>query len=342
MLVKISTDRTRAANTLTVIFAVAIILGALASEFFQAPETQNTALNRYQLLIKPEQVDQVQSIELSNRLGDFTLSKLKSNSWTLTSPRNLPSNQKTVENIVKVLKEIKIRKILPKDAINISNYSLDAPLMKLKLHYFGGKESTLSVGLVNPIDRSTYLTFSNKDAIYHVDSLKGSLESLNLANFIESKIFTQDKKEVTHLKIYRGKLPSANTRLSLTRVKNNWENDSKKTVDPKSVEIYLTSLLNLKSSLILDKRTEKLDKSLEKYFKSPSYTVEVATKSEKVFYEISYLINTIPDIKMEKRQTFIIKASNRLHPYIVEKNKLPLFQKTNRSFKKLSIKKLFY
>ena len=342
MLVKISTDRTRAANTLTAIFIVAIVIGALASEFFQAPEIQNTALNRYQLLIKPEQVDQVQSIELKNRLGDFTLSKLKSNSWSLTSPRNLPSNQETVQSILKNLKEIRIRKILPKDAINISNYSLDAPLMKVKLKYFGGKESTLSVGLVNPIDRSTYVTFSNKEAIYHVDSLKGSLESLSLANFIESKIFTQKKSEVSHIKIYRGKLPSPSTRLALTKVKGNWENQAKKNVDPKSVDTFLSTVLNLKSSLILDKRTEKLDKSIEKYFKSPSYTVEVASLGEKVFYEISYLINTIPDIKMEKRQTFIIKASNREHPYIVEKSKLPIFQKKDRSFKKLSIKKLFY
>ncbi|WP_127716999.1 DUF4340 domain-containing protein [Halobacteriovorax sp. HLS] len=342
MLVKISTDRTRAANTLIAIFIVAIIIGALASEFFQAPEIKNTELSRYQLLIKPEQVDQIQTIELKNRLGEFTLSKSNAQTWSLTSPRNLPSSQDTIQTILDNLKEIRIRKILPKDAINISNYSLDTPQMKVKLKYFGGKESELSVGLVNPIDKSTYVTLSNQEAIYRVDSLKGSLESLNLASFIDSKIFTQKIGSIKQFKIYKGKIPSTTTRLHLSKDKETWLIDSKKQVDPASVIPYLEEVLELKSSLILDKRTEKLDSFIERYLGNPQYSLEIETDKGKVFYEISYLLNTIPDTKMEKRQTFLIKASNRPHPYVIEKNHMNIFYKTEKSFKKLSIKKLFY
>jgi len=343
VLVKISTDRTKSANFLIIMFALVLFIGGLASEFFQAPLNQNTALSRYQLLLKPEEVDQIDSIELENRLGTFKIDKDKSQSWSLTSPRNLPSNSSTVKSILDNLKEIKIRQILPKDTINISNFSLDSPLMKLKISYFGGKENYLNIGLVNPIDNSTYVTFSNKDAIYHVDALKNSMEGLSLSNFIEPKIFTQDLKSIQDFKIYRGKIPSTNQRLSIRSEKDGWIDNSGNTLEPKAVEDYLMELLSLKSSLILDKRTEKLDEALTRYFSNPSYTVEVLDKSgEKVFYEVSYLINTLPDIKMEKRQTFIVKASNRPHPYVMEKQFLNSFSKSQRSFKKLSIKKLFY
>ncbi len=343
MLVKISTDRTRSANFLMLMFAIVLIIGGLASEFFQAPTSQNTALSRYQLLIKPEQIDQIESIQLDNRLGEFTITKDKSNQWALTSPRNLPSNTATVNNILNNLKEIKIRQILPKDTINISNFSLDSPLMKIKIAYFGGKENTLNIGLVNPIDNSTYVTFSNKEAIYHVDALKSSMEGLSLSNFIEPRVFTQDLNSIDNFKIYRGKIPSTKIRLSVKNEGDGWLDQSGNTLEPKAVEDYLRDVLSLKSALILDKRTEKLDKALTRFFANPSYTAEIQNKDgEKVFYEVSYLINTLPDIKMEKRQTFIVKASNRPHPYVIEKKHLNIFSKSQRSFKKLSIKKLFY
>lgn len=345
MLVKVSTNRTRAANALTIIFFVAILIGALASEFFQAPEIRNTELSRYQLLIQPEQIDQIQSLELKNRLGDFTLTKSAAKVWNLTSPRNLPSNQETIGNILNGLSGIKIRKILPKDPINISNYSLDTPLMKIKINYITGKESELNVGLVNPIDSSTYVTFSNKDAIYHVDSFTRGVESLNLAHFIDSKVFTQKYEAVSSLRIYKGKLPSTKTRLTMIKDKGVWYTSSKQSYHTDKVKEYIQSLLSLKSSLILDKRTEKLNDALDRYFKNPSYTIEIGSGDDKVFYEISYLINTIPDIKMEKRQTFIVKATNRPHPYIIEKDLMSIFHKKDSSFKKSSIKsikKLFY
>jgi len=324
-------------------FLIAIVLGALASEFFQAPLIKNTALSRYQLLIKPEQIEQIKEIKLTNRLGDFKISKDNMKTWSLTEPRNLPSNQVTINNILSNLGEIKIRQILSKDAINISNFSLDSPLMKLKLSYYGGKEQTLNLGLLNPIDNSTYVTFSEQEAIYHVDALKGNLNSLNLSNFIDSKIFTQKISNISQLKIYRGKLPATTTRLHLKRSKEGWIDAGKNNLDSKTVEAYLKVLLSLKSSLIIDRRSEKLDKALFKYFANPSYTLEIKSKDgHKAFYEVTYLINNVPDLKMEKRQTFIIKSSNRPHPYIIEKSKMSLFHKSQRSFKKLSIKKLFY
>lgn len=343
MLVKISTDRTKSANFLIITFAIVIVIGGLASEFFQAPINQNTALSQYQLLIKPEQVDQIETIQIDNRLGVFKIEKDKSDQWMLTNPRNLPSNNATVKSILNNLREIKIRQILPKDTINISNFSLDSPLMNIKISYFGGKESSLSIGLVNPIDNSTYVTFANKDAIYHVDALKNSMEALSLSNFIEPRVFTQELSNIQHVKIYRGKIPSTKIRLTLKNEKDGWIDNSGNTLEPKAVETYIRELLSIKSSLILDERTQKLDDSLERYFSNPSYTVEIEEKDgTKSFYEASYLINTLADIKMEKRQTFVIKASNRPHPYVIEKNFLSIFSKSQRSFKKISIKKLFY
>ena len=343
MLVKISTDRTKSANFLMIMFAIVIVIGGLASEFFQAPLIQNTALSRYQLLLKPEQIDQIESIQLDNRLGVFTINKGSDAQWTLTSPRNLPSSTATVGSILNNLRNIKIRQILPKDTINISNFSLDSPLMKLKITYFGGKENFLNIGLVNPIDNSTYVTFSNKEAIYHVDALESSMEGLSLSNFIEPKVFTQDLKSIKEFKIYRGKIPSTNLRLTIKSEGDGWLGNSDGTLEPKAVENYLIDILSLKSSLILDKKTEKLTDAVGRYFSNPSYTVEILDRNnKKVFYEVSYLINNLPDIKMEKRQVFIIKASNRPHPYVIEKQFLSNFGKSQRSFKKLSIKKLFY
>lgn len=359
MLINIQTNKNHFSTWILGFFIMTLVVAGFSSEFFQAPVETTRQYNKLRSLFKPEELNKVESFNLSNRLGEYLLSKNNfyigetkegmpekvldpDNPWNITLPRELPANNKTISKIITELKQIKIRKIFQKDAISISNFSLNTPLLTLELIHKNSSQK-IFFGLVNPIDNSTYIMFENKEAIYHVDALTAKLETLDLADFVDSKIISVPSSKITSIEIYRGEIKKNNVKLFLNKTDGNWLDNKGKSLEPTKVDTFVSSLSSLRSILIIDKKTEKLQKQLKKYLTNPFYTLKIKDSTNKIFtYKISTIINSLDEIKMEKRQNFVISASNRQHPYLVKKNFFKLFSKAQNSFKTLSIKKLFY
>ena len=260
--------------------------------------------------------------------------------WRLTYPRELPASSDALENIFETLSNVKIRKIYQQDLINISNFSLNRPLIQIEFHY-QDKKNKLSFGLINPIDDSTYVMRSDTNAIYHVDALSRPLETLTFSNIIDSKIISFNQNDIKSIKIRI----SDRRKILLSVIKNEheWKNQKGVSLNREKIEEYIKSLLSLKSSLILDKVSEKAQRRINHYLSNPLYSMEVMNqKGVMITYKISSIITSLPSVKMEKRQYFIVEASHREYPFLLEKNHLHLFSKNWRSFQEPAFKKLFY
>jgi hypothetical protein len=71
--------------------------------------------------------------------------------------------------------------------------------------------------------------------------------------------------------------------------------------------------------------------------------LEIKNKEEELItYTVSPIINSLPQIKTEVRQNFIIQSSARDYPFLLNKDALKLFEKRDNSFKKLGINEIFY
>ncbi|MCO4795267.1 MAG: DUF4340 domain-containing protein [Bacteriovoracaceae bacterium] len=342
---RIQTSKKTLSNWMMIVFVFTLAFSAGISEFFQAPKSINQDLQQYHFLFSKHQIANFNEIRIDNRLGKFSLSRKsdsnKSDShWDLISPRVLPASMDLVNRLLLTLEGVKIRKLYPKDPINMSNFSLDNPLMKISLHTREGSEEEIHFGLVNPIDNSTYIYSRSKEVIYHVDALANSLEGLGLSEFVDSKVFTMDTADIVEFKLFR-RLSSL--QLTLTKKEDNWIGKSGKTLMPNKVNEYLNSLLNIKSALILDKLTENLEKTLKRLQATPFYFIKLKLRSgEEISYNISTIVSNLPDIKLDKGQIYIIKASNREYPYVLTRDSFKFFGKKHKSFKKLPFKKLFY
>ena len=96
--------------------------------------------------------------------------------------------------------------------------------------------------------------------------------------------------------------------------------------DRSSSSEILNKFLNLKSTIILDAITQKLEKKIERYTQSPLYSIIIKEKKgNEIEYKVSPLITSLPGIKMEKGQYFIVKASNRKFPFLVHRDSYPIF-----------------
>ncbi|MCY4523925.1 MAG: DUF4340 domain-containing protein, partial [Halobacteriovoraceae bacterium] len=272
----------------------------------------------------------IDRIAFKNPLGTFHIKKIPNTltPWKLIFPRELSAEKETIESIFEILKNVKTKKIYPQEPINMANFSLNNPLIEIELFYLDGKRNKLLLGLINPIDNSTYIVKANDGVIYHVDALKGPLETLDFTNFIDSKIIALDRNDINSIKIYNGPIKKRRVQLHMKKKKGNWYDKRGKILDQKKVTKYIESLLSLKSSFILDKMDDKARKKINAYLSNPLYSMEITDKNDNVItYKISSLVNSLPGIKIERRQNFIIEASHRNHPLLFNKKDLNYFTK---------------
>jgi len=309
-------------------FALVLGVSALMSELFRAPSLDSHQGLIPKSLFFQENLHTAKEVWLKNRLGEFHFKK-ELGRWNLTVPRKLPAEEKSLAVLFKTLKNIKIKKVYQKDPLTLSSFSLDAPLMEVKIIHEDGDQDEIKFGMMDSISNSTYLTVLDKNSIFQIDMLTYSLEKLDITYFVNPRIFSQSPMKITSIKIFQGK----NLKLALDQKEGKWLGKNGRALAMPKVEKYIKNLTSLKSDVILDEMPKKVKERINTYLSKPLYTLEIMDEvGTKYIYNVSTIINSFPNLKIEKRQSFIITASNREHPYLLSKKYLKLFNKRDRSF----------
>ena len=202
MQIHMKTNKTLISTWLLGGFAFILILSSLISFLFQSnldlPETLS-----HHILFTHNDLENIEKIVVKNQLGKFVLQKSTATStkWHLIEPRSFPANPQTLKNIYDALKKISIMRILKKDAINISHYSLNKPFMELEFYDKNNRPTYVQFGIINPIDNSTYITHSGYNEIFQIKTLPYSIEGLILSDFLDARIFHTTKDEIHALTI---------------------------------------------------------------------------------------------------------------------------------------------
>ncbi|MGB0452228.1 MAG: DUF4340 domain-containing protein [Bacteriovoracaceae bacterium] len=310
------------------------------NQIFHRDSGSNESSEVFSSIFSKESFGDIQNISFKNRLSEIQFEKDEKSNWMMISPRKVKAKVEILDRIFQGLEEIKVIRVYEKDPINLSNFSLEEPNLVIQLSN-KEKSMTFKFGLVNPIDNSTYLTLEEDKVIYQIHSLGSRIETFGLASFIDAKIFSLEPEKLKSLAIYRGKSSSA--QLKLTQQKSGWKSSTGRVVAANPVHQYIETLNKLSSSHIIDNISETQMKSFQEYLKRPSYKIEFVDKNnKKLQYVISLPLKSLPDLKIKYRQNVLVKASHLKYFYLFPKEALSNFQKTQYSFKKLSIKKIFY
>lgn len=292
-------------------------------EFFQNTRIEKSAINLLSTPIRSDILDNVNSLKFKNRIGKFTIIK-DGHSWILQEPRIIPAKTKTINDIINTLRNIKIHTIHQHDPINFQSFSLDKPVIEIELFTKLDEKIIIKVGLINPINNTSYITVSGHNRIFQTNLFKGKLETLELSDFIDSQVFSMSLSEIKSIQIFHGKKDKSFNSLSLSG--NNWKSKKYNIISNAKIDSKIRSILNLKTHMIIDKKDEGLQTFINNYLKSPMYTMIVKLKNNQlVTYRITYLVKAISDLKIEKKQYFIVSASNRPYPYVINKKHLDDF-----------------
>ena len=153
-----------------------------------------------------------------------------------------------------------------------ANFSLTNPLSKLTLSNQKGEQFQISFGVVNPIDNSTYVKVHQRPYIFQISGQQLTLDALDLADFIDSKVFTESVDKIVNIDIYRtGR--SKKAILSLKKIRDNWVGPKNNSLSQLKVTNFLKQITSIKSQMILDEKSNSVQKIIDQYTKSPLYTI---------------------------------------------------------------------
>lgn len=344
MLIKMKTKKAMASHWLIISFALLLLVSAAISEFFQAPSSNNHDLNKLTALFNPEEMQLIQGLTITNKLGEFQLRRTEPfelNRWQVITPRQLEASSQTISLILDTLKSITIKKVFDKDPINMASFSLTVPVMTIQINTIGSEAtSVLEVGLSNPIDNSTYLTFNGQQVIFQVEALKAPLETFDLAQFVNTSLFMALNSEISYLALYRGKNVGQPI-FALEYKDNAWTQGGKHDINQELVADLLDSLRKSKGQIILDTLNDKQEPIVSRAISQPAYSLIVKENGVEMTYYISQPTLAIPGVKIEKGQSVIVSSPQKNYPILVHKELLNLFA-NHFNFRDQTIKKFSY
>lgn len=302
----------------SLIFFVLLVFYLLSIEIFKGSREQKSITNLLETPITQDFVDNIIGLRFKNRIGQFTIKKEKDD-WILQKPRVVPAKKQTINKIIQALKTIKVHTIHQYEPINFESFSLDKPVIEIELLNKLEEKMDIKVGLINPINSTSYITVSGKDRIFQTNLFEGQLESLELSDFIDANIFSMSIDEIKSFNLYHGKNKEAFN--SLTQTDHVWKAKKYNTITNQNVINKINSILSIKTHIIIDEVNEELSTIIENYFNNPLYQIKIELNTGEVIeYKVSYLTKAIKELKIEKQEFFLITATNRPYPYLISKS----------------------
>jgi hypothetical protein len=213
--------------------------------------------------------------------------------------------------------------MIAKDPINLSNFALENPTVSVDLFTELDEQLKIQIGLINPINNTTYISVTDNDSIYQIDVFKTNFQSYRLSDLIDSSVFSPNLSEVIEFTIFNRDYKDPTN--VLIRGEENWKSNKYKTITKENVDKKIEQILNINTHMIIDKQNEELKTMLDNYLEKPLYRVILKTNNRKIEYKISSLLQAIPELKLEKRQYFLMTASDRQFTYVISKSNMDEF-----------------
>jgi hypothetical protein len=149
-------------------------------------------------------------------------------------------------------------------------------------------------------------------------------------DFVDPRIFYFSSDKISSIKIFEGEktLPI----LSLIQQEGKWLGRNGQPLTQSKVDIFFKDLNALKSEVILDQLSEEQKQKLNGTLQKPLFVVEVEdNKNTKHHFQVFSILNSIPDLKIDKKESFIVSVRDSQQQYLLPRKFLDVFRKREES-----------
>jgi Domain of unknown function (DUF4340) len=216
------------------------------------------------------------------------------------------------------------------DSLGESSFSLNSPFMEVSLLGNDNQLQTIKFGMIDSKNNTTYVGISGKDIIFQIESLQFPIEKLDLMDFVDPRIFYFSPDKISSIKIFEGekKVPI----LSLIQREGQWLGRNGQSLTQSKVDIFFKDLNALKSEVILDQLSDDQKQMLNGTLQNPLFVVEIEdNRNNKHHFQVFTVLNSIPDLKIDKKESFIVSVKDSQQQYLLPRKFLDVFRKREES-----------
>lgn len=319
---------------LVAFFSLILLFLGLFAEVFESRTPEIDIAQIYANPIPVNEIQRLQSLKLSNRHGQFVFENTHpdgnlSGPWQMTEPQALRLKGDVISKIVDALNVIRVRNFYKLEPINITSFSLDNPTLTLLFTNTKNKSYEVKMGLINPIDNSAYLSLSSQDQIYQIDPIEMTLESYDLAQLVESKVFAISADSLLSLEIYG----TDGLKLKLLKKENVWVDQAGNELSEAKVKRFFERVEEIKSYSILDKLTTDQQSFMSQTMSTPSYNLKLISNQGVRSYVISELKGQIPGISSSKKDSYALSSDEKQSFILIENDELRVLNTKSNELK---------
>jgi len=313
-------------SLLVIGFALILLFLGLFAEVF---DSRTEEVNLAQIYANPIPVIELQSLKslrMTNKQGVFVLENTHPEGnvegpWQMVEPQALKVKADVIPKILDALNVIRVRNFHPLEPINITSFSLDNPTLTLNFATTKNKSYEIKMGLINPIDNSSYLSLSSQNQIYQIDPIEITLESYDLAQLVESRVLAINPDSLASLELYSAK----GLEIKLLKKEDLWVDQNGLNLEIGKVKKYFERLEDLKSFSILTNLTGEQQKFMETAIATPVFTLKLISSQGVRSYFVSEIKNGIPGMNLAKSNFYALSSEEKNSFVLIEKDQLKSF-----------------
>ena len=305
------------ATVLVGFFFLILVFLALFAEVFESRMPEVDIAQIYANPVPINEIHRLKTLKLTNKNGSFLLENTHPEGslegpWQMLEPQALKAKSDVVTKIIDTLNVVRVRNFHKLEPINITSFSLDNPTLTLLFTNIKDKDFEIKMGLINPIDNSAYLSLSSQDQIYQIDPIEMALESYDLTQLAESKVFAINMDSFIAFEVTQGNEMT----LKVLRKDDGWVDQNGVALSDGKVRRFLTRLEDMKSYSILEKLSSDQVSLMENIMSSPNYGLRLITTQgtrKLIVSEIKGQMNGLHGIKnnsyalaTEEAQSFVL------------------------------------
>jgi hypothetical protein len=237
------------------LLALSVVIGAIYFFYVLPTEKENKLREELSRRFFRVNKSQIEFLRIQNFNGTFNIAK-NNDEWQITLPRHLPTDRETINELLNVITDAGIVKIISSDIKRLSEFALNTPTAVLNIGY-GGNIDQLSIGNQNPGKTGYYAYVKGINAIFLIDEKSAKIRSLGLYELREKSLFRFEPKIITSLKIIK-----KDEITTLEKEGNDWSviSPSYGKADSQEIVAFLDALLNQKALEFYDDQIPDISK----------------------------------------------------------------------------------
>jgi hypothetical protein len=238
-----------------ILLALSVVIGAIYFFYVIPSEKENKLKEELSRRFFRVNKSQIEFLRIQNFKGTFNIAK-NNDEWQITLPMHLPTDHEAINELLHVITNGKIVKIISTDIKRRPEFALDTPMSVLNIGY-GGKIDELSIGNQNPGKTGYYAFVKGINAIFLIDEKTAKISSLGLYELREKSLFRFDSDIITSIKIIK-----KNNIITLNKQENTWRVISPLNgkADSQEIMAFLDELLNQRAIEFYDDQIPDISK----------------------------------------------------------------------------------